>query len=53
MTTSHPPAEHDASGDLVSHGPITKVVVFIVMASARMRYAVLAAAVLLTVFFSC
>ena len=52
MTTSHPPAEPDASGQHVSHGPITKVVVFIVMASARMRYAVLALALVLTAFCS-
>ena len=48
MTTSHPPAELDTSGQQVSHGPITKVVVFIVMTSARLRYAVLAFALVLT-----
>ncbi len=50
MTTSHQPVEPDASGQRASHGPITKVVVFIVMASARMRYAVLVLAILLTAF---
>ena len=50
MTTSNEPAAHDAHGQPVSHGPITKAVVFIVMASARFRYAVLLAALALTVF---
>ena len=50
MTTSHEPAAHDASGQPVSHGPISDAVVAIVMISSRFRYAVLGAALALTVF---
>ncbi len=48
MTTSHEPAIDDA-GQQVSHGPITRVVVAIVMACSRLRWPVLIVAAVLTV----
>jgi len=50
MTTSHEPAGHDVSAQPVSHGPITKAVVFVVMTSAKFRYLVLGLGILVTVF---
>jgi hopanoid biosynthesis associated RND transporter like protein HpnN len=49
MTTSHEPADLHASAMPVSHGPITRFVVAIVMASAKWRWLVLAVALILTV----
>src|ERR1700712_4462024 len=49
MTTSHEPADHQASAMPTSHGPITRFVVAIVMASAKYRWAVLAVSLILTV----
>ncbi|WP_158808832.1 MMPL family transporter [Beijerinckia sp. L45] len=49
MTTSHEPADLHASAMPASHGPITRFVVAIVMASARYRWLVLAVALALTV----
>ena len=49
MTTSHePPAAQDASGLAVSHGPITKAVVFVVMACAKYKYLVVLVSLALT-----
>lgn len=48
MTTSQEPAAAQDAGPVISHGPITKAVVAIVMACARRRWAVLVVAVLLT-----
>ena len=50
MTSSHEPAGRDASGQPVSHGPITKFVVAVVMACARFKYPVLALGLALTVY---
>ena len=50
MTTSHEPAGHTASDQPVSHGPITKFVVVIVMACARFKYPVLLLGLALTIF---
>jgi hypothetical protein len=49
MTTSHEPADLHASAMPASHGPITRFVVAIVMASAKWRWLVLAVALILTV----
>src|ERR1700759_658857 len=49
MTTSHELADHDVTGQKISHGPITKAVVDVVMASARWHWLVLGAALLLSV----
>lgn len=49
MTTSHEPADLHASAMPTSHGPITRFVVAIVMASAKWRWLVLAVALILTV----
>ena len=49
MTTSHEPVEQVVS-EPISHGPITKTVVYVVMACARFRYLVLAVALLVSAF---
>lgn len=50
MTTSYDRAQRDAEGHPVSHGPITRAVVAVVMGSARHRYVVLAISLALTIF---
>ncbi len=49
MTTSKQAAEHDIPAEPISHGPITRTVVAVVMACARWRWLVLVVAVALTV----
>ena len=48
MTTSQEPVEHGAADQRISHGPITRSVVAVVMFCARFSYAVLAVSLLLT-----
>jgi hopanoid biosynthesis associated RND transporter like protein HpnN len=50
MTTSHELADQQASGQPATHGPITKAVVFVVMACARFKYLVLLVSLGLTAF---
>ena len=52
MTTSQEPVDLVAADQTISHGPITKSVVAVVMFCAKFRYAVLLASVLLTAFCS-
>ena len=49
MTISHETADQDAPAQPVSHGPITKFVVAVVMACARFKYPVLVLGLALTI----
>lgn len=49
MTTSHEPALKDEAGQPISHGPITRAVVAVVMYCARMHWWVLGVAAALTI----